>query len=686
MAINDFFVWGSGGEKLTPEQVKRQQMQAQALQQAGADFSPAGHWSVALGRGLSGFMGGFQDRRARDAESAGIASANEAFNNSGIADLLMGGGGASGVTTPQVGGGASQTPLPQNTASGAGGSFLSAIDKTEGGGNYDTLFGHAQKGGLFGNVRVSQMPISEVIAFASPSGQYGQSVKGKVGHVATPMGRYQIVGSTLKQAAKEMGLDPSTPFSPQVQDAMATHIAKKAIAGKSDSQAINALRNTWEGFKSVPDSQMVSILGELRGSKAPSTGVQVASADPNFMPDVASREIPLTALQPSPVAEALATQPQQPQATAAPASQPNPVSEALLAQNDMALGGALALDAGAGTGQQAGFPQPPQQRSAPNMAAILRLANNSYLNDTQKTILGSVLQQQMQANDPLRALQIQQAQQGLTKGELEIAALRAKPTTKYGFTTLPDGTVIRTNDALGTAEPIYEGTPKPTPDVQNYEYAANNPGFAEYQQQLKRAGAQTTNINTGSNSSKFVEESDKSAASRMNDYVVEGGNAVQLMSDMEQLLELGSIIGTGKEAEIKSYLGPYAEMFGINIANLGEAQAFKSITDRLAPQMRPAGAGSSSDTDVKMYLNALPNLRNSPDGNIIIANTMRGLAQNKIEAAEIAAKAQVGEITWQEAEKQIRALPNPYENFKRFQRDEKPSGNKTKSGVTWSVN
>jgi hypothetical protein len=237
---------------------------------------------------------------------------------------------------------------------------------------------------------------------------------------------------------------------------------------------------------------------------------------------------------------------------------------------------------------------------------------------------------------------------------------------------------------------------KPTDTQRNLEWRAREaglePGTKAYRDFVLSGGSgPLVTVNTGSNSSKFVEESDKSAATRMNDYIAEGSRAGQTMADMQQLLDLGAIIGTGREAELKLALGPYAQMFGIEIENLGEAQAYNSIVDRLAPQMRPTGAGSSSDTDVRMYLNALPALRNMPEGNTLIANTMKGVAQNKMQAAEIAALAQSGEITWQEAEKQIRALPNPYENFKEFmresQRDQKAAAKegRTSTNVPWSI-
>lgn len=142
-----------------------------------------------------------------------------------------------------------------NTGSG---DLFSLIDKHEGGGNYSTLFGHSQRdGGQFAGTDVSGMTIGEAINFASPSGEYGQWVKGKVGRVATPMGRHQIVGSTLKAAAAEMGLSPDTPFSGEVQDRIAEHLAYKRIAGaKSPEAKRNALRSEWEGFRNVSNAAL----------------------------------------------------------------------------------------------------------------------------------------------------------------------------------------------------------------------------------------------------------------------------------------------------------------------------------------------------------------------------------------------------------------------------------------------
>lgn len=185
----------------------------------------------------------------------------------------------------------------------------------------------------------------------------------------------------------------------------------------------------------------------------------------------------------------------------------------------------------------------------------------------------------------------------------------------------------------------------------------------DYQKELK-AGAVT--VNTGDNSSKFQNKADELAATRLSDYVSAGNDAQQFTGDMLQLADLSKSLTTGKTAQITAALGPYAEALGIKIDGLAPAQAYDSIISRLAPKMRAPGSGSSSDTDVNMFLRSLPNLGNTPEGNKIIIDTFQGVQQQKIKAAEISQQALSGQITWQQADKQIAALGDPYTAFKKF--------------------
>ncbi len=151
---------------------------------------------------------------------------------------------------------------PRNSKAG---SFLDIMDKHEGGGNYDTLFGHSQKGRF--NIKVSERTIGELLDFSKTSGEYGQWVKEELrraGHkprVATPMGRYQFVGTTMREVADEMGLSHDTVFDRNTQDAMFNHyLGKKIRSAKTIEGKIAAVRAGWEGFKSVPSTTLADLI------------------------------------------------------------------------------------------------------------------------------------------------------------------------------------------------------------------------------------------------------------------------------------------------------------------------------------------------------------------------------------------------------------------------------------------
>lgn len=160
--------------------------------------------------------------------------------------------------TGPAGGPAQNTARPSTRA----GLFFDLMDRHEGGGRYDTLFGHSQReGNPFAGVDVSRMTLGQLREFASPSGEYGQWVRGQVGHVATPMGRYQIVGTTLRDAQRRLGLSDDTVFDRNTQDLIADDLARRAI----QRGGINGLRSEWEGFRNVPDNVLQAAINEYMG-------------------------------------------------------------------------------------------------------------------------------------------------------------------------------------------------------------------------------------------------------------------------------------------------------------------------------------------------------------------------------------------------------------------------------------
>lgn len=142
--------------------------------------------------------------------------------------------------------------------------FVSLIDATEGAGRYDTLFGHSQRSGPFAGTDITTMTLGDLKKFASPSGAYGQWVKGQVGRVSTPMGRYQFVGSTLFDVARQMGLPDTTVFNKETQDKIFKfHLANTLKRGDTIAEKVDNLRDQWEGFKSVPTSNLISAIKKV---------------------------------------------------------------------------------------------------------------------------------------------------------------------------------------------------------------------------------------------------------------------------------------------------------------------------------------------------------------------------------------------------------------------------------------
>lgn len=282
-----------------------------------------------------------------------------------------------------------------------------------------------------------------------------------------------------------------------------------------------------------------------------------------------------------------------------------------------------------------------------------------------QALMGQEQQQQGWAHDatvrddqraydaPLRDIQLQTGQQGLDQ-----SAAAAPLDLKYKQAQI---------DALSAKPPV-----TPTGDIQEYEMAKTQ-GFQGTLQDWIAAKPRASGVvvNTGDNSGAFNKKSDELAAARLGDIVTSGQGASQMMGDIKTLAALGSQINTGKGAEIMNQLGPFAQAMGIDISGLSEGQAFQSVIDRMAPNMRPVGSGSSSDTDVRMFLNSLPGLGKTPEGNQIIIQTLSALQQHKLAAADIAGLSfsppdAPGHISWQEAEKRIRELPDPYEGFNAY--------------------
>ena len=103
------------------------------------------------------------------------------------------------------------------------------IDQTESGNDYDKLYNNSEKS-VFMTIKPTEMTIKEVLAFQDPSGPYAQYVaENNDGVISTPVGAGQVVGTTLRQAAEELGIPLDTYFTPEVQDIIVEHLIMKRV-------------------------------------------------------------------------------------------------------------------------------------------------------------------------------------------------------------------------------------------------------------------------------------------------------------------------------------------------------------------------------------------------------------------------------------------------------------------------
>jgi hypothetical protein len=141
--------------------------------------------------------------------------------------------------------------------------------------NYNTLFNNAEQYDFKGTA-VTTMTLDDLVEFTKPGGTYDKYTREARTEndnnppMATPLGKYQIVGTTLKELIKKLNLPGNTRFTPEVQDAMFVELVKQAISpAKTMSTKIERLRKTWEGFSKnkVPDNVLELAIKQIESQK-----------------------------------------------------------------------------------------------------------------------------------------------------------------------------------------------------------------------------------------------------------------------------------------------------------------------------------------------------------------------------------------------------------------------------------
>lgn len=608
------FLWGKGGARKTPEQIARERALAEQLMGEGADFSPVAHPLQGLARVANTGVGVFKDWRANRAEQTG----RDAFQSK-WAEILGGGDFPEAPAMPSGGGAGGISPVAGDGMS----TYQDAIAGIESGGRYDIVGPtHPKLGRALGKYQVMEANV-------------GPWTEKHLGRAMTPE---EFLASPEAQDAVFNG-----EFGSYVEKFGPEGAAQAWFAGPGGVGKMDRKDSLGTSVASYTD-KFRNALGPdaLAANEAMATGqpVQTASAEPFAMTDSTPDEayfgpqaaiprsggVPDTMQVGQPVAESpvgnrmLET-----------LINPQPMAEQAM---PMQLGAQDMAEAPVEMAQaqvippMAGGPAPQMQRQGPSLEQLIGLAMDPFAPPEAKSILGVMIEQEMQKQDPMRQLDM----------DYKRAQLEQLQNPRE---EIPDS--VQALDLRAQRAGLQPGTPE----------------YNEFMVSGGKGPLVSVDARNMGEGDKFFEELDKSQAQMFSTLQQGGLEAGQTLVRLDRLEELLSNVPTGATANFKQIAGNY----GIDTEGLDDIQAATALINQMVPEQRPAGSGPMSDADLELFKQSVPRIINQPGGNQRIIETMRGIATYTQQQGEIANRVANRDITPAEGRNMLSQLQNPLEKF-----------------------
>lgn len=157
--------------------------------------------------------------------------------------------------------------------------------------------------------------------------------------------------------------------------------------------------------------------------------------------------------------------------------------------------------------------------------------------------------------------------------------------------------------------------------------------YLEGREQIAQAGRPEFRI--GDDAPPALAEVDQGAIETMTEAYGSLNSMLPLLDRLEDALDA---FDTGPGGGVRLALNQIAASLGDEGAaqRASAGEVIRSIQNQLAPRMRVPGSGATSDMEVNMFLNSLPNLSTTPEGNRLIIDGFRRIAERRRQELRIA--------------------------------------------------
>lgn len=311
-----------------------------------------------------------------------------------------------------------------------------------------------------------------------------------------------------------------------------------------------------------------------------------------------------------------------------------------------------------------------------DMQAVAQALADPYTDPQTRSILGQMFQDRLtrqgQMADPTYQMGLERDRLDIQRTQMEMDQMRQPP---------GDPAALTERRALATEAGLQPGTPEyqayiatgklPSEQAQQprpltaqerdfWGIPKNDPGpyILKDGAPVKLGGGGVT-VNNMPGGGKFEEAFAKEDATKVGAISEQAMNAQANIANIDRLGQMLAASPTGAEAAFKSMLGDY----GVQTEGLDTLQSAQALINTMIPGQRQPGSGPMSDRDVEMFKASLPRLINSPGGNELILQTMRGIAEYDMQRGQIVQQLRAGQITREQAFEALGQLQNPLSGF-----------------------